>query len=167
MTSGVRVLAVIVAAVFLVLGNTTGFHAGAKIAPTVIYPIEYHLFGATLVPSPYFLGLVDFRPRYTEPARPIEWRACRERRTAAQAPYGAPPTDRRAGKLLEAWRVDYNTGRPHSALGNQTPAASAAASVLAMQRGEALRYPRGFAPRPVAPPALMGSNDERTQAPTG
>jgi putative transposase len=72
-----------------------------------------------------------------------------------------------AQRIIEAWRIDYNTGRPHSALGNQTPAAFAAASVLAMQRGEALRYPRGFAPRPVAPPALTGSNDERTQAPTG
>jgi hypothetical protein len=58
-------------------------------------------------------------------------------------------------------------GRPHGALGNRTPAAFAAASVLAMQRGEAIRYPRGFAPRPVAPQALMGSNAERTQAPTG
>jgi len=67
-----------------------------------------------------------------------------------------------AQRIIEAWRVDYNTGRPHSALGNQTPAAFAAASVLAMQRGEALRYPRGFAPRPVAPHALMGSNSERT-----
>ncbi|MGH7186521.1 MAG: IS3 family transposase, partial [Pseudomonadota bacterium] len=51
-----------------------------------------------------------------------------------------------ARSKIEAWRIDYNIGRPHSALGNQTPAAFAAASALAMQRGEALRYPRGFAP---------------------
>jgi putative transposase len=72
-----------------------------------------------------------------------------------------------AQRIIEAWRIDYNIGRPHSALSNQTPAAFAAASVLATQRGEALRYPRGFAPRPVAPQALMGSNLERTQASTG
>lgn len=54
-----------------------------------------------------------------------------------------------AQRIIEAWRIDYNTSRPHSAIGNQTPAAFAAASVLAMQRGEALRYPRGFAPAPL------------------
>lgn len=32
-----------------------------------------------------------------------------------------------ARKCLEDWRVDYNTIRPHTALGNQTPAAFAAA----------------------------------------
>jgi putative transposase len=68
---------------------------------------------------------------------------------------------------IEAWRIDYNTARPHSSIGNQTPAAFAAASVLAMQRGETLRYPRGFAPRPVAPTEPMGSNDERTLVPNG
>jgi len=72
-----------------------------------------------------------------------------------------------AQQIIEAWRIDYNTGRPHSALGNQTPAAFAEASALAMQRGEALRYPRGFAPRPVVPPALMGLNDEPTQTSFG
>lgn len=41
------------------------------------------------------------------------------------------------------------------------------ASVLAMQRGEALRYPRGFAPRPVAPTGPMGSNDERALVQNG
>ena len=72
-----------------------------------------------------------------------------------------------AEEIIEAWRIDYNTGRPHSAIGNQTPAAFAAACALAMQRGEALRYPRGFAPRPVAPQAPRGSNAERTQATAG
>lgn len=61
-----------------------------------------------------------------------------------------------ATDTIEAWRIDYNTSRPHSAIGNQTPAAFAAASVLAMQRGETLRYPRGFAPRPVASPTSTG-----------
>ena len=38
-----------------------------------------------------------------------------------------------ARRLIEAWRVDYNHERPHSALGNQSPAAFAA-----QERGEAL-----------------------------
>jgi putative transposase len=63
-------------------------------------------------------------------------------------------------ETIEAWRIDYNTRRPHSAIGNLTPAAFAAESVLAMQRGETLRYPRGFAPRPVASPTPTGSNAE-------
>jgi putative transposase len=70
-------------------------------------------------------------------------------------------------ETIEAWRVDYNTARPHSSIDNQTPAAFAAASVLAMQRGETLRYPRGFAPRPVAQTEPIGSNDERTLVPNG
>lgn len=68
---------------------------------------------------------------------------------------------------IEAWRIDYNTTRPHSSIGNQTPAAFAAASVLAIKRGETLRYPRGFAPRPVAQTEPIGSNDERTLVPNG
>jgi putative transposase len=73
----------------------------------------------------------------------------------------------KAIETIEAWRIDYNTSRPHSAIGNLTPAAFAAASVLAMQRGETLRYPRGFAPRPVASPTPTGSNAEQTLAPGG
>jgi putative transposase len=70
-------------------------------------------------------------------------------------------------KKIEAWRIDYNTARPHSSINNQTPAAFAAASVLAMQRGETLRYPRGFAPRPVATTTQTGSNTEQTLPSTG
>jgi len=62
---------------------------------------------------------------------------------------------------IEAWRIDYNTTRPHSLIGNQTPAAFAAASVLSMQLGETLHYPRGFAPRPVATTTQTGSNKEQ------
>jgi len=51
---------------------------------------------------------------------------------------------------IEALRFDYDIIFPHSSIGNQTPAAFAAASVLAMQRGRKLRDPRGFAPRPFA-----------------
>ena len=37
--------------------------------------------------------------------------------------------------MIEAWRVDYNTQRPHSALGQQTPAAYAAAACAGPQLG--------------------------------
>jgi len=76
-------------------------------------------------------------------------------------------TLKEAIETIEAWRIDYNTARPHSSIGKQTPAAFAAASVLAMQRGKTLRYPRGFAPRPVAQTEPMGSIDERTLVTTG
>jgi putative transposase len=38
-----------------------------------------------------------------------------------------------AQQLIEAWRVDYNTVRPHRSLGQQTPAAYAAALATAEQ----------------------------------
>jgi putative transposase len=63
--------------------------------------------------------------------------------------------------VLEQWRRDYNTERPHSALGNLTPIAYAARNASVPQQAEALRSPRGFAPRPVATPDLIGPNDER------
>jgi putative transposase len=72
-----------------------------------------------------------------------------------------------AVETIEAWRIDYNTCRPNSTIGNLTPAAFAAESAFAMQRGETLRYPRGFAPRPVASPTQTGSNAEQTLTQTG
>ena len=68
---------------------------------------------------------------------------------------------------LEEWRRDYNTERPHSALGNLTPIAYAARNASVPQQAEALRSPGGFAPRPVATPDLIGPNDERSLLPTG
>jgi len=62
---------------------------------------------------------------------------------------------------LEQWRRDYNTERPHSALGNLTPIAYAARNTSVPQQAEALRSPEGFAPRPVATPDQTGPNDER------
>jgi putative transposase len=47
-------------------------------------------------------------------------------------------------EALATWKDDYNTVRPHSALGNLAPAIYAKLSVPAMQ-----------------PPSLIGSNDER------
>jgi putative transposase len=67
-----------------------------------------------------------------------------------------------ARTMLAAWRLDYNTVRPHSAIGNLPPAEYAKLSDPAMQRGGTLRSLGGFAPHPVAPPSLKGSNDERT-----
>ena len=54
-----------------------------------------------------------------------------------------------ARQRIEAWRVDYNTRRPHSALGYQTPAEFA-------QRAAALRSPTApSAPRLGPHPALL------------
>jgi putative transposase len=63
---------------------------------------------------------------------------------------------------LEAWRRDYNTERPHSALGNLTPIAYAARIASDPQQAEALRSLEGFAPRPVASPDLIGPNHRRS-----
>ena len=63
---------------------------------------------------------------------------------------------------LAIWKDDYNTVRPHSALGNLPPAVFAELSVPGMQRDGALRYVEGSAPRPVAPPSQQGSNEART-----
>ncbi len=65
-------------------------------------------------------------------------------------------------EALAMWKDDYNTFRPHSALGNLTPAAFAKLSAPAMQRDGMLRYIEGSAPRPVAPPSQQDSNEART-----
>jgi len=65
-------------------------------------------------------------------------------------------------EILAIWKDDYNTIRPHSALGNLPPAVFAELSAPAMQRDGALRYMEGPAPRPVAPPSQQGSNEART-----
>ena len=65
-------------------------------------------------------------------------------------------------EALAAWKDDYNTVRPHSAIGNQPPAIYAKLSVTAMQRDGTLRSLAGSTPRPVAPPSLIGSNSEQT-----
>ena len=65
-------------------------------------------------------------------------------------------------EALTIWKDDYNTIRPHSALGNLPPAVFARLSDPAMQRDGTLRYKEGSAPRPVAPPSQQGSNEART-----
>jgi putative transposase len=67
-----------------------------------------------------------------------------------------------AREALAVWKLDYNTVRPHSGLGNLPPTDYAKLSAPKMQREGALRSIGGFAPLPVAPPSPMGSNDERT-----
>jgi putative transposase len=64
--------------------------------------------------------------------------------------------------VLNAWKDDYNNARPHSGLGNLTPSEFADRSANRPQRGGALRYVGGSAPRPVAPPSPLGSNATAT-----
>jgi putative transposase len=67
-----------------------------------------------------------------------------------------------ARAALADWRHDYNTIRPHSGIGNVPPAAYTNAGVHGMQRDGTLRSLAGFAPRPVAPPSLVGSDSNET-----
>ena len=72
-----------------------------------------------------------------------------------------------AREALAIWKNDYNTVRPHSAIGNMPPATYAKLSGPAMQRGGPLEQSRGSAARPVASPSQHGSNEERALLPTG
>jgi putative transposase len=60
-----------------------------------------------------------------------------------------------ARTALANWRTDYNTQRPHSRLGWQTPAAFA--STFAPRRALAPRYATSTASEPAASPAQTGS----------
>jgi len=66
-----------------------------------------------------------------------------------------------AREMLAIWKDDYNTVRPHSAIGNLPPAIYAELSDPWMQRDGSLEQPWGSAPRPVAPPSQQGSNHVR------
>ena len=67
-----------------------------------------------------------------------------------------------AREALSLWQDDYNTVRPHSGIGNLTPAAYADRSIPDTQRDGTLRYAGGSAPRPVASPSQMSSIQART-----
>ena len=54
-------------------------------------------------------------------------------------------------QIVEAWRIDYNTVRPHGRLGRLPPAVFGATRRPEEQRDGTLRSVGGFAPRPVAP----------------
>lgn len=66
-----------------------------------------------------------------------------------------------AREALADWKDDYNTVRPHSAIGNVPPAIYAILNDPAMQRDGSFELPWGSAPRPVASPSQYGSNDLR------
>ena len=64
--------------------------------------------------------------------------------------------------VLEAWRADYNTNRPHSRLGWMSPAFYAAD-----RRSAALRYTDGSAPRTAAITAQTGNIERQTPIANG
>jgi len=72
-----------------------------------------------------------------------------------------------AREALAIWKDDYNTVRPHSAIGNVPPVVYATLSDPSEQRDGSLELPWGSAPRPVASPSQCGSNDVRALLPTG
>jgi putative transposase len=72
-----------------------------------------------------------------------------------------------AREALADWKEDYNTVRPHSAIGNVPPAVYAKLSDPVMQRDGSLELPWGSAPRPVASPSQHGSNEGRALLSTG
>ncbi len=72
-----------------------------------------------------------------------------------------------AREALAIWKDDYNTVRPHSAIGNVPPADYAKLNDPAKQRDGSLELHWGSAPRPVASPSQRGSNDVRALSPSG
>jgi hypothetical protein len=70
-----------------------------------------------------------------------------------------------ARDLTVAWVNDYNTARPHSALGYQTPAGFALHLTTAIARPAA--HDEGSARRAIAQPAPIGANDHRAPVVAG
>ena len=68
-----------------------------------------------------------------------------------------------ARRIVETWRIDYNTVRPHGRLGRLPPAVFSATRRPEEQRGGTLRSIEGFAPRPVAP-STTRAKEEQTQS---
>jgi len=66
-------------------------------------------------------------------------------------------------QIVEAWRIDYNTVRPHGRLGRLPPAVFGATRRPEEQRGGTLRSIGGFAPHPVAP-STTRAKAEQTQS---
>ena len=75
------------------------------------------------------------------------------------------PSLAHARATLAAWRDDYNTDRPHSSIGWQTP--NEYAATFAPQRGLTLRTMTSSAPAPVAQPAHLGKTETRSLAQVG
>lgn len=70
-----------------------------------------------------------------------------------------------ARAVIAEWVEDYNTERPHSALGYEAPAAFA--RQLTTATGRPAEPYEGSAERPVALPAPQGVSIQRTQVPAG
>ncbi len=70
-----------------------------------------------------------------------------------------------ARDLISAWRTDYNTTRPHSALGCQTPAGFALYLTTTIARAAA--RDESSARRAIAQPAPTGVNDHRAPVVAG
>jgi putative transposase len=66
-------------------------------------------------------------------------------------------------RIVEAWRIDYNTVRPHGRLGRLPPAVFGATRRPGRQEDGTLRSIGGFAPRPLAPPTIR-AKQEQTQS---
>ena len=66
-------------------------------------------------------------------------------------------------RIVEAWRIDYNTVRPHGRLGRLPPAVFGATRRPGKQEDGTLRSIGGFAPRPLAPPTIR-AKQEQTQS---
>ena len=75
------------------------------------------------------------------------------------------PSLAHARATLADWCDDYNTDRPHSSIGWQTP--NEYAATFAPQRGLTLRNPISFASAPVAQPAHLGKTETRSLAQVG
>jgi putative transposase len=75
------------------------------------------------------------------------------------------PSLNHARATLAAWRTGYNTERPHSRLGWQTPAEFA--QTFTPQRGPTLRNLQSSAPDPVAQPAQAGKTQAQSLAHAG
>jgi transposase InsO family protein len=70
-----------------------------------------------------------------------------------------------ARDLIAAWVTDYNTERPHSALGYQTPAGFALHLTTAIARPAA--HDENSARRAIAQPTPIGVNNQRTHVVAG
>jgi len=70
-----------------------------------------------------------------------------------------------ARAVIGEWVEDYNTERPHSALGYQTPVAFA--NQLTTATGSSAAPEESPAQQPIAQPAPRGVSTQRTQAPHG
>ncbi|WP_209490471.1 IS3 family transposase [Xanthobacter flavus] len=70
-----------------------------------------------------------------------------------------------ARAALGRWQLDYNTARPHSKLGWQTP--SAFASTFHPRRDQTLRNMNGSASAPAAPHARQGKSNRQNELTAG